>query len=195
MTFSLIIGADLLPTLSSWRFSSRLLAEVPFLCVPRPGYSLPPSACATATATSACSSAVASATAASVCATTAPSVASSEPVPEAPALPSFVSQTAPAMPVAVAPRFLALVTRSDGSPLPSLQLSSTAVRRLLSQAHVAGEGPALRAAAGLIAPQVLAYAIASSCYEPPPGAPPAFISKSSSELVIASIVPANSGLQ
>lgn len=35
--FSLLIGADLLPTLHRWAFADRLLRHVHFLCLPRPG--------------------------------------------------------------------------------------------------------------------------------------------------------------
>lgn len=109
-SFSLIIGADLVPTLPAWRHATRLLAEVPFLCVPRPGY--------------------------------------------APPLAQAANEGAPSQPQQ--PRRLVTVSRADGAPLASMQLSSTAVRRILRVlvAHATGgQGGAWRAA-GLVAPQV-----------------------------------------
>jgi nicotinic acid mononucleotide adenylyltransferase len=37
-SFALVIGMDLVPTLSVWKFSDRLLAECQFIIAPRRGY-------------------------------------------------------------------------------------------------------------------------------------------------------------
>jgi nicotinate (nicotinamide) nucleotide adenylyltransferase len=50
--FSLIIGADLVPTLTSWGSAQRLLEEVHFVVVPRAGYDLDVPAAAAAAAAS-----------------------------------------------------------------------------------------------------------------------------------------------
>lgn len=42
--FSLVIGADLIPTLPQWRDAKRLVKTVEFVVVARPGYSIPASA-------------------------------------------------------------------------------------------------------------------------------------------------------
>lgn len=146
VAFSLIIGADLLPTLPSWRHAPRLLAEVAFLCVPRPGYEPPPA-------------------------------------PDDRAV-SVSGAAAPGR-----PRRIAVVERLDGAPLATMQLSSTAVRRALATAP--SPAAAGRRAAGLVAPQVLAYALASGCYGPLPGPPPPehpVMAKSLSELYSAPLL-------
>lgn len=38
--FSLVIGADLVPTLTSWKHAAQLLREIHFLVLARPGYDL-----------------------------------------------------------------------------------------------------------------------------------------------------------
>ena len=39
--FSFVIGADLVAGLNTWKFASKLIADVSFLVLPRVGYSIP----------------------------------------------------------------------------------------------------------------------------------------------------------
>lgn len=121
--FSLIIGADLLPTLPSWAHAQLLLRESSFLVVPRPGYPLrlrfP----------------LRSESGAS----------SHERI--AAGFGSTLVYLPPGDP-AIEPHCAWLVRHPDGSALETPEVSSTAVRLAVAQASAAGPGPAGRAAAG-----------------------------------------------
>jgi len=128
--FSAVVGADLVPSLPSWRHAQALLQECSFLLVPRPGYATPAlRADAGGTASGAWRPGGPGLDDAGAQSPPPACTAGMAPASEAPTAASL-SLTAPAQ--------AWLVRHRDGSPLRTADLSSTLLRDTIR--HSCGSG-------------------------------------------------------